>query len=500
MGATIPGQFAEVVARAPDAIAVTCGDSAITRVELDRSSNRLARAYAELGVTPGSYVTIMLPNSIEWYQAALAVWKLGAIPQPLPLRMPEAERGELLALVPRSLTVGGDSAGTGVPGTGVPGTARVPIGYRAGHHPDDPLPEAVSPAWKAMASGGSTGRPKLIQVMADSRVDLAATGRAFGLEPDETQLVTGPLSHNNSMMMSVMGLALGHHLVVMRRFDAAEMLRLIRAHGVSFLATVPTVLQRALVEYRADPSGHDLSSLRRIWHGAAPCPPTVKREWIDLVGPDALWEYYGGTELQAGTFIGGHDWLEHPGSVGTVAIGSIQVQRPDGTRCPAGEVGEIFMRPAGEPTYRYIGAERDTRGEWETIGDLGYFDEDGYLYLSDRRVDMFNVGGAKVYPAEIESALSAHPSVLSCLVVGVPDDDLGQVPYALVQPAPGAEPDPAGYLDFLRDRLIGYKVPRYLELVTHPLRDDAGKARRSAVRQEVIDRMTVDVNPIGGSA
>jgi bile acid-coenzyme A ligase len=151
-------------------------------------------------------------------------------------------------------------------------------------------------------------------------------------------------------------------------------------------------------------------------------------------------------------------------------------------------VGEIFLRPAPgrPPTYRYIGATANIREGWDSLGDLGYFDENGFLYLNDRRVDMFTVGGRNVYPAEIENALSAHPDVLSCLVVGVPDDDLGHVPYALVQAEGLDEPT---VIDFLAKRIASYKVPRRVEFVDAPLRDDAGKARRSAVRDEVIARM-----------
>jgi len=161
-----------------------------------------------------------------------------------------------------------------------------------------------------------------------------------------------------------------------------------------------------------------------------------------------------------------------------------------GDECPPGVVGEIYMRPSpgSAPTYRYVGAKAKSRGGWDSLGDLGYFDEDGFLYLNDRRVDMFTVGGRNVYPAEIESALSAHPDILSCLVVGVPDNDLGQVPYAIVQAADDATLDEAAVIAFLADRIAAYKVPRTVEFTDTPLRDDAGKARRSAVRDEIIAR------------
>lgn len=479
-------QLVQLAELGPDLPALTCDGVTITRGELDSSTNRLARAYRQLGIQQGDYLTIALPNSIEWLQAAIAGWKLGAIVQPLSARLPETEFSELLALVPRPLLIGRpDPAGVipNVPAGFVPSTELA----------DSPLEEAVSPAWKAMPSGGSTGRPKLIEATADSRLDPAPSAILFGTEPGQTQLVTGPLTHNTPITTAMAGLLVGQHVVLMSRFDAEDCLRLIGEHRVAFIATVPTVMQRLLPSYRANPDAFDLSSLKRLWHMAAPCPPVIKHAWIEILGAEAVWELYGGTELQAITIVNGEQWLTHRGSVGQVAMGHMKILDDDGHECPPGTVGEIYMRPpreTGGPTYRYIGSEPTTRDGWETIGDLGWFDEDGFLYLSDRRVDMFNVGGRKVYPAEIEVALCEHPSVLSSLAVGVPDDDLGQVPYVLVEADPNAGLDDNAVKAFLSERIAGYKVPRFVEFRTEPLRDTAGKARRSAVRADVIARMT----------
>ena len=249
-------------------------------------------------------------------------------------------------------------------------------------------------------------------------------------------------------------------------------------------------MQRLLPVYRAEPDSFDLSSVRRWWHLAAPCPPTVKEAWIDILGPEVVWELYGGTELQALTFISGTEWLTHRGSVGRVVSGEMRVLDDDGADCPPGVVGEIYMRPrpGSQPTYRYIGSTAKTRNGWDSLGDLGWFDEEGYLYLADRRVDMFTVGGRNVYPAEIENALSEHPAVLSCLVVGVPHEDLGQVPHALVHASAEHDLDDKTVEAFVSERLAEYKVPRSVEFVDTPLRDDAGKARRTAVRDAVIAR------------
>ncbi|CPR00757.1 AMP-dependent synthetase and ligase [Mycobacterium bohemicum DSM 44277] len=480
----IGAQISALAAAAPDEPAVTCDGETLTRGELDASTNRLARAYAECGVGVGDYVTIVLPNSVEWIQAVVACWKLGAVPQPLSARLPDAELQGLLELRPPALLVGREHDGiASVPRNFTPDPALS----------DAALPEAVSPVWKAMGSGGSTGRPKLIESGGDSRIP-AVIGYALGAQECDTTLVPIPLSHNTGFTTATIALLMRHHLVVMSRFDPHGFLRLITDHRVTFLTTVPTIMQRTLPVYHADPGSYDLSSIRRFWHMGAPCPPAVKQAWIDLVGPEKVWELYGGTELQALTFISGDQWLEHRGSVGVVVAGEMKVLDDDGNPCPPGVVGEIYMRPApgSAPTYRYVGATAKTRDGWDSLGDLGYFDSDGFLYLSDRRVDMFTVGGRNVYPAEIENALSAHPEVMSCLVVGVPDQnsgDLGQVPYALVHTADGSTLDAEGVKEFLAEHLSSYKLPRFVEFVDEPLRDDAGKARRSAVRAEVTARL-----------
>jgi bile acid-coenzyme A ligase len=481
--APIGQSLGELAEDAPDAPAITCDGDTITRRELDRGSNRLARAYAELGVRQGDLVSIMVPNSIEWYEAAIATWKLGAIPQPLSHRLPPRERDQILAVAPRGLVVGVPDGEVACP--------SVPLGYKPDPDLSDaPLPPAVSPSYKAPTSGGSTGVPKLILAGSSSSIP-RDTGKAFFLEEGDTQLITGPLYHNTGLTLSALGLLLGHHLVVMPKFDPAEALRLIRRHRVTFVSTVPTMLHRMLDVIDKDPTTADFSSIRIMWHMAAPCPEWLKERWIDLVGAQRLWELYGGTELQALTFINGADWLDHRGSVGKVVAGQMKVFDADGHECEPGEVGEIYMRPTpGSPkTYRYIGATARTIGDWDSLGDMGYFDSDGYLFLSDRRTDMILIGGRNVYPAEVEAVLLEHPAVNTCAVVGLPHQDLGQVPHAVVELKGGATE--AELTQYLLDRLVSYKVPRTFDFVSEPLRDDAGKVRRSRVRDEAMARRGV---------
>lgn len=479
-------QMSRLAADDPDAPAVSHNGRTITRRELDSTTNRLARAYAELGVRQGDYVTIALPNSIEWVQAVVATWKLGAIPQPLSSRLPDAEYGHLLDLRERALLVGRPDPRGRVP--------SVPGDFDPGDVPDDALPEALSPSIKSMASGGSTGRPKLIEAGVDGRFAGHLVAAMMGNLPTDTQLISVPLSHNTGFTSATTALATGQHLVLMDRFDPHEFLRLITEYRVNYLATVPTIMQRLLPVFRA--GSYDLSSVTRWWHLAAPCPPNIKEAWIEILGPDAVWELYGGTELQALTFISGSEWLTHRGSVGRVVAGEMKVLDDDGNECPPEVIGEIYMRPreGSKPTYRYIGSTAKSRDGWDSLGDLGWFDAEGYLYLADRRVDMFTVGGRNVYPAEIENALSEHPAVLSCLVVGVPHEDLGQVPHALVH-TEDARLDQAAVSAFVAERLAEYKVPRSVEFVDYALRDDAGKARRSAIREEVIARRQAPGSP-----
>ncbi len=425
-------------------------------------------------------MTIVLPNSIQWVASVLAAWKLGATPQPLSARLPDAELEALLDLRTQALIVGRDDPRGEDPECASRFHARIRT------LSDDRCQRWCHRCGSRWRRAAAQDRPKLIEAGGDSRFPPSA-GYPLGAQDGDVNLISVPLSHNTGFTTFAIGLVQGHHLVLMPRFEPHEFLSLVTEHGVTFLATVPTIMQRLLPVYRADPDAYDLSSIRRFWHLAAPCPPAIKQAWIELVGPEAVWELYGGTELQALTFISGDQWLAHPGSVGVVVAGEMKVLDDDGNECPPGVSGEIYMRPApgSPPTYRYIGSKAKSRDGWDSLGDLGYFDADGFLYLNDRRVDMFTVGGRNVYPAEIESALSAHPDVLSCLVVGVPDEDLGQVPYAVVQ-SNGL--DEAAVIAFLAERIAGHKVPRTVEFTDTPLRDDAGKARRSAVRDDIIER------------
>ncbi|HEX4248922.1 MAG TPA: AMP-binding protein [Pseudonocardia sp.] len=458
----------------PDAPAVTCGDVTLSRAELARRSNRLARHLARLGVERGALLTIGLPNGLDFYVAAVAAWKLGAIPQPVSARLPASELAALLTVADPPVVVGLE------PSDGRPWLPR-------GFEPDptisdEPLPPSIPPSWKAPTSGGSTGRPKIILAGGVGTVEtVTARSSALRIAPDEVFLVTAPLYHNAPFMFSLIALVNGGHVVVMERFDGADVLDRVRRHRVTWLYAVPTLMGRMLRLPDEVRAAADLSSVRTLLHVGAPCPEHVKRGWLAWLEPAKLLELYGGTESIAVCMIDGVDWLAHPGSVGRPTSGELRITDDDFNELPVGEVGEVWQRPpAGVLTYRYLGATAHARDGWQTIGDMGRVDADGYLYLSDRRQDMILVGGANVYPAEVEAALEEHPRVLSSAVIGLPDDDLGNSVHAIVMTEGALSDDEL--TEHMRLKLAPYKVPASFERSAEPLRDDAGKVRRTALR------------------
>ncbi len=450
----------------------------LTWGELEARTNRLARAYQALGVKKDDFVTLALPNGIEFFEACLAAWKAGATPQPVSARMPKFERDQIVEVGAPSLVVGVD------PGEYAP----IPC-LPAAYEPDaalsnTPLPEVTAASYKAMTSGGSTGRPKLIVSKSPAASDPDVP--LLEIPQQGCMLIPGPLYHNGPFLWAMTALFKGCTIVVTTRFDAEETLRLIEAHKVDVVYMVPTMMRRIWALPEEVRTRYDLSSLKALWHLAAPCPPWLKECFIDWLGPEVIWELYGGTEGQGSTTIQGTEWLTHKGSVGRpVETCEMKIVGEDGETLPPGQVGEVFIRPlAGAgTTYHYIGAEaKAIEGGWESLGDMGWMDADGYLYLTDRLSDMILVGGANIYPAEVEAAIDAFPGVRSSAVIGLPDDDMGARLHAVID-RPEGPADPKAMEAHLAERLVRYKVPKSFEYVDEPVRDDAGKVRRKALRE-----------------
>ena len=481
---SIGRNLARLAAQKPNAPALTVGGRTLSFGELHARSNRMARGLLAKGVKLGDFVTIALPNSTGFIEAEFACWKIGAVPQPVSWRLPEHEINAIIELANSPIVIG--DAATIRAGRPVVSPEAL---YAASTDTRD-LTDAIAPHWKAPTSGGSTGRPKLIVAGNPGVVAVGASeGALWRFSGIDTVLMPGPLYHNAPFGLSATALHTGAHVVLMVKFDAEETLRLVEQHRATWLYLVPTMMSR--IWRLPNRAQFDVSSLNTVWHMAAPCPPWLKEEWIGWIGGETLLELYGGTEGQTITIIDGNEWMAHKGSVGKpLALGEMKAFSPDDKMLGPRETGEIYLRrdPSLPPSYHYVGAEpRTLPGGWESLGDIGWFDEDGYLYLADRRTDMILVGGANVYPAEIEAALDEHPLVASSAVIGLPHEELGNQIHAIIQPREGLDLD--DLQRHLAERLVSYKRPRTFELVHENVRDDAGKVRRTALRDARVKKI-----------
>ena len=477
--ADVPRWYAE---RKPEGtIAVSHGDDAITWDQLERNANRRARAFAERGVKPGDFVAIGLPNSNAFYETTFAVWKCGATPTSLSWRLPRGEAAAVLEILKPALVVGGE-ADWNAPN-------RLPAGFSPQGFSDAPVAGPVARYWKAMTSGGSTGRPKVILDHGPAVTETAAE-QLLSITPGVSLLNPGPLYHNAPFILSHAGLFAGGRVTGMVKFDAEEALRLIEKNRVQWVNFVPTMMHRIWALPEDVRNRYDLSSLKTVFHMAAPMPAWLKEKWIEWLGPERIWELYGGTERQGFCVINGVEWLAHRGSVGKIGeTARLRIIGEDGNDVAPGETGEIYFLPNDGvgTTYHYLGAEPKRRPDgWESLGDIGRLDADGYLYLGDRLADMILRGGANIYPAEIEAALSEHPDVRSAVVVGLPDPEFGQRVHAILELDSGAELQAVadGMGSFLSQRLSRYKHPESFEAVAASPRDDSGKVRRTLLRDE----------------
>ena len=448
-----------------------------------------ARTMRENGIAAEDLVVIALPKCAEHFMATFGAWHVGARPLPLNPDMTPTERSRILLLAGATLVISaaGWAAASDTP-------AHRVVVHRDGGWPttSTPVDENIEPplsASFAIATGGSSGVPKVILspfpgsfLPSDTPPDAELTGRT----QDMVQLVNGPLYHNSPCTLAYSGLLWDHQLILMERFEAARALALIEECAVSFVPTVPTVMKRMLDEYRG--STTDLSSIRALFHTGASCPPVVKQAWIELIGAERVYEAFGGSELIGTTFIRGDEWLAHRGSVGRPISADLIVIGNYGMELPAGEIGEIFMRSHRPgPSYEYLGAASPSRRAdgFESLGDLGWVDDDGYLFIADRRVDMIVTGGENVYPAEVENVLLAHPGVVDAVVIGIPDADWGRRVHALVQ-TNAVAPTIEELLAYSRSHLSGYKVPKAFEIVDAIPRDpESGKIRRSGIGAEI---------------
>ncbi len=433
---------------------------------LDLRSAQLASWLCQRGAGPDDLVAFALPNGPQFLALTFAIYRCGAIPAPLSPNLPDAERDAILAIMQPCCFLT---------------AADLPQPDTIEAQPIAPLHVAAS--WKACTSGGSTGRPKVI---VDGRAAGFAAETDFVAIPQDSRVfIPSPLYHNAPFSAAVFALWKGNTVVTMPRFDASPALALISAERIEWALMVPTMMHRIMLLPAETRASVDISCWQSVVHTAAPMPPWLKRDWIDWLGQDHIWEVYGATEALVRCWIGGREWLDRPGSVGRPLNGAkLRITGPDGAAMPPGEPGEIYAMPAAGPgtSYRYIGAERRSiAGGWESVGDIGWVDHDGYLYLADRKDDLIISGGINIWPAEVEGALLAHPDVLSCAVYGLPDPDLGMIVHAVIESRSVLTTRQLG--SFLDAHLTRAKHPRSITLTTEPVRDDAGKFRKPQLKE-----------------
>jgi long-chain acyl-CoA synthetase len=480
---------AAVAEACPEREAIVFGPRRVTFAELDHMANAWAHVLAPHVAEPGDRVAVALPNGVDVLAAWHGVARLGALVVPVNTRLTAAESSYLVTdSGARALVHDGSEAATGVVAeTGVPGVTVEDLAGVEDTKP--PRPDYIAtPVMTMTYTSGTTGRPKGIMRPPPPPATEAPPNpfAAFwGFGWDDVHLMCGPVYHTAPSAYALMHLGEGAKVVVMGRWDATEALGLIEREGVTTSQMVPAQFIRIL---EADWRRYDLSSVRRILHAAAPCPVPVKRRIMEVFPPDVVWEYYGASEGMA-TVVSPGEWRDKPGSVGRPFPGvTVRILDDDGNPVPAGEVGSIYISAFSGRGFEYHNAPDKTRSAWRdgyfTVGDLGWLDEDGYLFLADRRTDLILSGGVNVYPAEIETALLEEPDVVDAAVFGLPDERMGQKVHAVVELRHGARRDEDDLRARLGRRLADFKLPRSIEFVDELPREPNGKVLKARLRQE----------------
>jgi bile acid-coenzyme A ligase len=449
-------------------------EPAFTWPWLDRRSGQLAGALRARGLGHGDRLGLGLRNSPQFVLSVLAAWKLGAVPVPVRWDVPGWELARLRDVIEARIYLdAGDMPW-------IDATADLDV-------PD--LPDVVAPQTNGICSSGSTGTPKVILTGRPGVYDPQMTGpfidmwNASPVPRPQTILVPAPMYHTNGFA-TFYSLLAGDRLVLLEKFDAARVVDVIERHRVSTFTATPTMLQR--IADLPGITGRDLSGIQWILQGAAPMPPSLLRRWAELIGPERIVMAYGMTEGLGLTALRADEWMSREGSVGRGIRGTeVRILDSDGKDLPAGEIGDIYLRSPLYNGYRYLGTAprlSTTEDGFSTAGDMGYLDEDGYLYLVDRRVDMIITGGANVFPAEVEAALIDHPGIADVVAIGLRDAEWGRRVHAVIEPAdPAAPPTPEEVIGYARTRLAPYKVPKTVEIVDAIPRSEATKVNRGAL-------------------
>lgn len=481
--------IAAIAAAEPERPAVVDGDLRWSYGELDRRINRLAHLLADRGVEHGDRVATLLRNRPEVFVAWNAIGRLGAIPVPVSYRFTPAEIRYIVG-DSNSVAFLHDAATDAAVVDGL-ADLRHMLNLDATSLDEGPATpptdEFIGAQVIPMAyTSGTTGRPKgIIRSLPTPAREMSPNPLAmfWGFGPDDVHLLCGPAYHTAPGIYAMLHLTIGATVVVMQPFDAEQCLDLIEAERVTTSHMVPANFVRIL---DADWQRRDLSSVRKILHAAAPCPPAVKRRIFDVFPAGTVWEYYGMSEGM-GTVISPDEWLQKPGSVGKAFPGlDVKIVDDAGRALPSGEIGTIRVSAIPGYQFGYHNAPEKTAAAWDgdyfTVGDLGWLDQDGYLFIADRRTDLVISGGVNIYPAEVEQAIAEHPDVLDVAVFGVPDERMGQTVHAVVELRSGSTCSADKLVVSLRRTLADHKLPRSVEFVDRLPREPNGKIRKTELR------------------
>jgi len=503
-----PGKYA---AEAPDRAAAVMSETgeSLSYAELERRSVQLAHVLHDAGLRPGDVVALLTENSLRAFEVYWAALRSGLYITAVNFRLKPDEVAYIVNdCGATALIVSAEQAATAEAITGLTENVKLRLAYGGpviGHGSYEET-IAVAPAVPfgdqphgatMLYSSGTTGRPKGVrpplpgvQVSEPGEGLVTLASQFFGVNPETVYLSPGPIYHAAPLRWSGAVQALGGTVVMMKKFDAEQALRAIGDRRVTHAQFVPTMFVRMLRLPPQVRDRYDISSLRVAIHAAAPCPVEVKQKMIGWWGP-ILVEYYAGTESNGMTAVDSATWLKRPGTVGRPVLGTLRICADDGTELPAGEIGGVYFE-RDEIPFAYHNDPEKTRAAqhprhpaWTTLGDIGYLDEDGFLFLTDRRAFMIISGGVNIYPQETENVLALHPAVHDVAVIGVPDPEMGESVAAFIQPAAGAIPGPElaqEIVTFVKSKIAGFKAPKVIRFVEDLPRTESGKLMKSELK------------------
>lgn len=491
---------AHYAAQKPDQVAITDARTSRTFRQLHESANRLANHFITRGIRPGDSLALICGNRVEFVEVLLASLRTGLRLTPVNWHLSKDEALYIVTDCEAKLVIAECEILTSWNLEDLSGTAGLAIGGAVGafrdyaetlaqashDNPADPQHGTVM-----LYTSGTTGKPKGVYRKSPMPVPPQGAGTLADFAPDtDAQLVCGPMYHAAPLLFDVAWpLMSGVPLHLLERWDSRHVLNLIEAHQITHAHMVPIMFQRLLAVDETVRAQADLSSLKKVYHGAAPCPATVKRDMIDWIGP-IIYEYYAGSEGGAGFLISSEEWLRKPGSVGRVPDpDAVMLLDAAGQPVAPGEEGEIFHRINPGEAFEYFKAPEKTASKivqgYFTLGDVGHIDEDGYLFLTGRSAECIISGGVNIYPAEIDEAMSGHPAVADVCVIGIPNDEWGEEVRAVVEltaGTPASAETEASILAHTRDALSAFKVPKKIDFVPELPRLPSGKIPRARVR------------------